>query len=55
VWNALFLYAGYRLGVRWDEVGQYLQPVSYAVLGVVLLALVVLTARTLRRRRRVMT
>ena len=55
MWNALFLYAGYRLGVRWDEVGQYLQPVSYAVLGVVLLALVVLTARTLRRRRRVMT
>lgn len=51
VWNALFLYAGYRLGVRWDEVGQYLQPVSYAVVLAVLLALVALTVRTLRRRR----
>jgi len=51
MWNALFLYAGYRLGVRWDEVGQYLQPVSYAVVGALLLALAVLTVRTLRRRR----
>lgn len=51
VWNALFLYAGYKLGVRWDEVGQYLQPVSYAVVVAVLLALVALTVRTLRRRR----
>lgn len=50
VWNALFLYAGYRLGVRWDEVGQYLRPVSYAVVASLLLALIVLTARTLRRR-----
>ena len=52
MWNALFLYAGYRLGVQWRDVGQSLQPVSYAVAGgAVLLALIALTVRTLRRRR----
>ena len=51
VWNALFLYLGYRLGERWEQAGQYLQPVGVVV--VVLLALWVLRSvvRTVHRRR----
>ena len=51
VWNALFLYLGYRLGERWEQAGRYLQPVGVVV--VVLLAVWVLRSvvRTVHRRR----
>lgn len=51
VWNALFLYLGYRLGERWEQAAQYLEPVGVAV--VVLLTAWVLRSvvRTVRRRR----
>jgi membrane protein DedA with SNARE-associated domain len=54
VWNAAFIYAGYELGSRYDEVERYVAPVGYAVLALLLLGLVVLTIRraTLRRARR---
>ncbi|HEU0100931.1 MAG TPA: DedA family protein [Mycobacteriales bacterium] len=48
VWNAVFIYAGYELGARWHEVGQYLQPFGIVV-GVVLTAGVVLLAARRRR------
>ena len=49
-WNAVFVYAGYRLGVRWEVVAGYVQPVSHAVALAVAAALVILAGRTARRR-----
>lgn len=51
VWNALFIYAGYRLGNNWTQVQQYLQPVSYVVAGVLLVGVAFLVTRRLRDRR----
>lgn len=48
VWNALFIGAGYALGSRWDVVGQYVQPVSYAVAAALAVGLVVLVWRRYR-------
>lgn len=50
LWNALFIYAGYRLGDRWNQVQQYLQPVGYAVAVASLAGLVLLIVRRARRR-----
>lgn len=52
VWNAVFLYAGYRLGARWELVADLVGPVGKAVAVLLLVALLALTARTLRRRGR---
>jgi membrane protein DedA with SNARE-associated domain len=51
VWNAAFIYAGYRLGDRWEDAAQYLQPVAYVVVAALLVALTALVVRTVRRRR----
>jgi membrane protein DedA with SNARE-associated domain len=52
IWNAAFIWVGFTLGERWDQVGQYLRPVGWAV-GVVLVgALVALAVRRHRFRRR---
>jgi membrane protein DedA with SNARE-associated domain len=40
-WTALLVYAGYVLGANFEEVGKYLNPVSYIVLGIILLSYVV--------------
>lgn len=48
LWNAVFLWAGYTLEARWDQVGHYLQPVSYVAMA---LLLATLLAGALRRRR----
>ena len=50
LWNAAFLYAGFVLRDRWDRVGQYLQPVGYAVTLLLLVALAVLAVRRSRHR-----
>lgn len=55
LWNALFLYAGYRLGARWEQVQQYLQPVSWTVTVLVLVGLALLVLRQVRARRRLVT
>ena len=51
VWNAVFITAGYHLGVRWKQVAHVVQPVSYVVLAALLVLLALLVVRTLRRRR----
>ena len=50
LWNALFLGLGYRLGDRWEQVQGWIQPVSWAVLALVLVGLAVLVRRRLRAR-----
>jgi membrane protein DedA with SNARE-associated domain len=51
VWNAAFIWAGFTLGSRWDEVGRYLQPASYAVTAAVLATLLTLAVRRWQSRR----
>lgn len=48
IWNAVFIGLGWALGENWDQVEQYLGPISYAVVGLLVVGLVVLV---LRRRR----
>jgi LPXTG-motif cell wall-anchored protein len=50
VWNGLFLGLGWWLGERWDQVQTWLGPVSYVVLGLLLVGLVVLVVRRRRER-----
>jgi len=50
VWNALFIFAGYRLGDRWEQVEQYLQPINYAVVAALLIAGALLVVRQVRHR-----
>lgn len=45
IWNALFIYAGFQLGARWQQVGQYVAPVSYAVLALLAVGVIVLLLR----------
>jgi membrane protein DedA with SNARE-associated domain len=37
VWNALFIGAGYQLGNQWERVEAWITPISYAVVGLLLL------------------
>jgi membrane protein DedA with SNARE-associated domain len=37
VWNALFIGAGYQLGNQWEDVEAWIQPISYAVVGLLFL------------------
>ena len=48
VWNAAFLWLGWVLGENWGTVEQWLGPVSYVVIGLLVVGLVVLA---IRRRR----
>jgi len=50
VWNTIFIFAGYQLGDRYDQVATWLQPISYAVVAILALGLLWLIARRLRRR-----
>jgi membrane protein DedA with SNARE-associated domain len=50
VWNALFIGLGWILGDQWGQVQSWLGPVSYVVLGLVLVGLVWLVVRKLRGR-----
>jgi membrane protein DedA with SNARE-associated domain len=36
LWTALLTYAGYLLGANFEEIGKYLNPASYIVLGAIL-------------------
>lgn len=48
VWNAIFIALGYQLGERWEDVEGWVAPASYAVLGLLLVALVWLVVRKVR-------
>lgn len=49
-WNALLIFAGYRLGERWQDVAQYVQPFSQAVIAVLVLYVAFRVAQRLRHR-----
>ena len=51
VWNAVFIGAGWTLGDRWERVEGWIQPLSYAVVAVLVAAVGWLTWRTVQRRR----
>ena len=50
VWNAVFVALGWWLGERWDQVEVWLGPVSYVVIGLLIVGLIVLMVRKLRSR-----
>ncbi len=50
VWNAVFVALGWWLGERWDQVEVWLGPVSYVVIGLLVVGLIVLMVRKLRSR-----
>jgi membrane protein DedA with SNARE-associated domain len=50
VWNAVFIALGWWLGERWDQVQSWLGPVSYVVVGLLVIGLGVLIVRKLRSR-----
>ena len=53
VWNAIFIGLGWMLGDHWDRVQGWLGPVSYVVLGLVVVGLIWLAVRKARERSRV--
>jgi membrane protein DedA with SNARE-associated domain len=52
VYNTVLIVLGYHLGRRWKSVGEYSSLLSYAVVGLIVLAVVVVVVRRLRSRRR---
>ena len=48
VWNALFIALGWLLGENWGQVQGWLGPVSYVVIGLIVLGLVILAVRRTR-------
>jgi membrane protein DedA with SNARE-associated domain len=48
VWNAVFIALGWWLGERWDQVQSWLGPVSYVVIGLLVIGLGLLIVRKLR-------
>ena len=49
-WNALLVFAGYRLGERWQDVSAYVTPVTQVLLGALVLYVVVRVVRRVRER-----
>lgn len=52
IWNALLVTAGYLLGENWHLISEYADIFQYAVLGLMLLALLVFVVNRLRDRKR---
>ena len=50
VWNAVFIGLGWVLGENWDHVEGWLGPISYVVVGVLVVGLVILVVRRIRAR-----
>jgi membrane protein DedA with SNARE-associated domain len=50
VWNAIFIWLGWILGDNWGRVQGWLGPVSYVVLGLVVVGLIWLAVRKIRER-----
>lgn len=50
LWTALLVYTGYILGSKFEQVGEYLNPVSYAVLAGILLSYCIRVFKQSRKR-----
>jgi len=50
LWNAVFIALGWWLGEHWDRVQTWLGPVSYIVIGLLVVGLIVLIVRKRRAR-----
>lgn len=50
VWNAVFIGLGWVLGENWDHVEGWLGPISYVVVGLLVVGLVILVVRRIRAR-----
>lgn len=50
VWNAAFIALGWLLGENWNRVQDWIGPVSYVVIGLVVVGLAVLVVRRMRAR-----
>lgn len=50
IWNAAFVVLGWVLGENWESVQTWLGPVSYVVIGLLVIGLIVLVVRKLRSR-----
>lgn len=50
IWNALFIWLGWTLNENWGVVKQYLAPISYTIIGLVLVGLGVLIYRRMKVR-----
>ena len=50
VWNAAFVALGWLLGEKWDSVERWLGPVSYVVIGLLVIGLIWLIVRKARSR-----
>ena len=51
VWNVLFVGLGFLLGAEWSRLGEYSDLLNYLVVGALALAVALVAARRLRRRR----
>lgn len=51
LWNALFIFLGSVVGENYERIEGYVKPVSYAVVGLLVVAAVALVVRTVRRKR----
>jgi membrane protein DedA with SNARE-associated domain len=50
LWTALLVFAGYILGAKFEEVGEYLNPASYVVLAAILLMYFIRVLRGSRKK-----
>jgi membrane protein DedA with SNARE-associated domain len=50
VWNAAFIAAGWFLAEKWQEVDHYMGPVSFVVIGLIVVGLAVLAWRRSREK-----
>ncbi len=50
VWNATFLWLGWILGENWGQVEGWLGPITYVVVGLLVVGVVILVVRRMRHR-----
>lgn len=50
IWSALLAYSGYALGTNYDQVGQYISPISKVVSAIAIIAIIVFIIRRLKNR-----
>ncbi|WP_246009337.1 DedA family protein [Brevibacillus fluminis] len=48
-WNLLLTYGGYRLGENWSQIEPWMKPISYAILGGLVLAVLIFLFRNVKK------